>query len=641
MVEAYGPLKRLICETAYDIPYDRYNLIDSIIHDDPDFHMGFDRFNMSLSDRKSKSCDVTSAVETLSSRLNLTRQEKHFVYTRLNQYCAGGAPLDLMYNAFRLQASPAQNELYLDQIVNQTNGISLGIAISELGHGTEVNKLETTAFYDVYTDEFVINSPTRESMKWYTGSSDFATHLLLFAQLIIGGRSEGIMPFFVQIRDMATLELLSGVRQGDIGPRAGLELSGYNYFIFSNLRIPGSALLQRYTRIEKGKLVLLHPQARSLVMTSIEYLRGALISWSWRPAALSLTIAIRYSEVRRQFNTIEGSTEERKVLDYQLQQLKLVPALASCFAQLFGGKEVIRLADEYTEASALGHFEKGVEVSALTSSCKAFYTWTTLTNLEVCRQACGGHGYSSYSGIPQLFLNYMPTVTFEGDNTVLAMIPARALLVALQKQIAGSPVLGDFGFLVSELPLPTDPLLDSYGTQLLGCLTGALTRNLFSKTQKLAKAGLQPKAVGESYTQLDSIQVGKAYCYYFTHKAFAAAIRTVADATTARLLNLLRQVYFVTRVCELGGAILRERIVSPAVFKQIKASLPVILKELRPNLQLIVSSFDFSDTFLCSALGRKDGQVYEALLALAKSNPVNKTQPHPGILKYVKPLARL
>ena len=42
-------------------------------------------------------------------------------------------------------------------------------AQTELGHGTFVRGLETTATYDERTQEFVLNSPTLSSYKWWPG----------------------------------------------------------------------------------------------------------------------------------------------------------------------------------------------------------------------------------------------------------------------------------------------------------------------------------------------------------------------------------------------------------------------------------------------------------------------------------------
>jgi acyl-CoA oxidase len=42
-------------------------------------------------------------------------------------------------------------------------------AQTEIGHGTNLKKLETTATYDPKTQEFVLNTPTITSTKWWPG----------------------------------------------------------------------------------------------------------------------------------------------------------------------------------------------------------------------------------------------------------------------------------------------------------------------------------------------------------------------------------------------------------------------------------------------------------------------------------------
>ena len=59
-------------------------------------------------------------------------------------------------------------------------------AQTELGHGSDVSKLETTATFDPKTDEFVINTPSITATKWWPGEMGrYATHVLAFAQLRI------------------------------------------------------------------------------------------------------------------------------------------------------------------------------------------------------------------------------------------------------------------------------------------------------------------------------------------------------------------------------------------------------------------------------------------------------------------------
>ena len=42
--------------------------------------------------------------------------------------------------------------------------------LTELGHGSDVSKLETTAHFDPEASEFILNSPTETSMKFWIGN---------------------------------------------------------------------------------------------------------------------------------------------------------------------------------------------------------------------------------------------------------------------------------------------------------------------------------------------------------------------------------------------------------------------------------------------------------------------------------------
>lgn len=48
--------------------------------------------------------------------------------------------------------------------------------------------------------------------------------------------------------------------------------------------------------------------------------------------------------------------------------------------------------------------------------------------IERCRLACGGHGYSMFSGLPSLYGDYVAAVTYEGDNSLMLFQTARYLI---------------------------------------------------------------------------------------------------------------------------------------------------------------------------------------------------------------------
>merc|ERR1719408_1148855 len=95
----------------------------------------------------------------------------------------------------RSQSNEEQKKRWLGRAIM---GEFLGAyAQTELGHGSNVRALETTATFDKETDEFVINSPTLTSMKWWPTGMHLSTHAAVFANLIIDGKNYGFHGFMV------------------------------------------------------------------------------------------------------------------------------------------------------------------------------------------------------------------------------------------------------------------------------------------------------------------------------------------------------------------------------------------------------------------------------------------------------------
>jgi acyl-CoA oxidase len=74
---------------------------------------------------------------------------------------------------------------------------------TELGHGTFVRGLETTATYDTESQEFILHTPTLTATKWWPGGmGKTSTHAVVMARLVIRGKDHGPHAFIVQLRSL-------------------------------------------------------------------------------------------------------------------------------------------------------------------------------------------------------------------------------------------------------------------------------------------------------------------------------------------------------------------------------------------------------------------------------------------------------
>jgi hypothetical protein len=90
------------------------------------------------------------------------------------------------------------------------------------------------------------------------------------------------------------------------------------------------------------------------------------------------------------------------------------------YAHSYSASHVLGLYEQMLEDAKKGEFELLDIMHHYTSGMKSLFTQECYDNLIAIRQSLGGAGYSAWSGIPSMIENYSPSVTFEGDNTVMA-----------------------------------------------------------------------------------------------------------------------------------------------------------------------------------------------------------------------------
>lgn len=144
-------------------------------------------------------------------------------------------------------------------------------------------------------------------------------------------------------------------------------------------------------------------------------------------------------------------------------------------------------------------------------------------------------------------------------------------------------------------------------------------------------------------TTVDLIRVARAHCSLAMHQTFVAAVEDAATkgGLSAPAASVLR------RVAELHGVVLLEEVVADLLESGylsghqaawLRAQKRSLTRALRPDAVALVDGFGYEDYLLNSALGRKDGDVYAALLSAARTSPLNATECGPAWKPVLEPL---
>ena len=177
-------------------------------------------------------------------------------------------------------------------------------AMTEIGHGSDVASIGTTATYDPASEEFVLHTPFRAAWKEFLGNAaNDGIAAVVFAQLITGGVQHGVHAFYVPIRDGsgAFLPGNGGEEDGQKGRLNGIDNGRLH---FTDVRVPRENLLNRYGDVASDGTYnspIASPGRRFFTMLgTLVQGRVSLDGAATAASALVLTIAIIYGSQRRQ-----------------------------------------------------------------------------------------------------------------------------------------------------------------------------------------------------------------------------------------------------------------------------------------------------------------------------------------------------
>ncbi|KNZ71905.1 Peroxisomal acyl-coenzyme A oxidase 1 [Termitomyces sp. J132] len=632
--------------------YQKLQNVVSIMKNDPAFDKSQKDF-MDRTHRYERGVSMVNRVYELQEKHNWSHEETLIAFNSFGE----ANPINLHNTAFQpvilSQGSPELIAKYGDLIA--TRGILGCYLQTELGHGTNVSSLETTATYLPETREFEINSPSLTSSKWWVGAlGKTATHGVVQAKLILpGGKDVGPHLFFIQLRSLEDHKSLPGRIIGDIGPKVhgGFTTVDNGFARFDHVRIPKENMLSKFAQVtDDGKYV--QPPHAKLSYGGMLYIRANMITSLGWVMAKAATISIRYSTVRRQGSKSRDGLEQQ-VITYPSQYIRLLPILSHAYVFIQLGRSLLSAFNTMSSRLASGDTSLLAEMHATTSGLKVLATTIAVEDAEVARRAMGGHGFSAFSGLGRLYADFLPSATYEGDNFVLDQQVVRAALKsytnlttsANPSAVSLSPSTAYLRLLLSKQPAASSPSLESWNDAQTSIALlewrAALVVREHAKTKNQADASVNQrvaKAVTEAFV---AAQVGKIIDGLSTVGPAGVALKGETLAVTKRLLVLYLLTVVEGALVELYSfGLLRAGPVnakeSTDSARNLRLAIDALCRSLLSNAIGLTDAFGIDDWVLDSALGVYDGNVYNALWERAQAEPLNKTDVTNAYAKSIK-----
>jgi acyl-CoA oxidase len=490
-------------------------------------------------------------------------------------------------------------------------------AMTEVGHGSDVRSLQTTATYDADTDEIVVHTPSEAARKDYIGNAARHGHIaVVFAQLHVGGEDQGVHAVIVPIRDDKG-QLAKGVTVKDDGEKMGLNGVDNGQLAFDSVRVPRANLLDRFGTIDdNGNYSSSIEKASARFFTMLGALvqgRVSVACGALSVAKSSLTIAIRYGERRRQFESTEG--RETLLMDYLTHQRRLLPLLAKAYAL---HSALRRLRNRYVSSlDAEPGSEEVRKIEGLAAGLKAYSTWNTTETAQTCREACGGEGYLMVNRLPSLKSDSDVFTTFEGDNTVLMQLLVKGLLSEYKEQFedldlldivrygltrASDSLLEHVPFVNRGLDTDEDTLRDrSHYLKSFQWREDHLKGNLARRFKKRIDDGADPlNALIDCQDHV--VALGKAHVERLLLEQFSEDVDNCADPSMKPVLELLCQLFAVERTWVDRGWFLEHGHFSASTAKALGSLMNTLCQQLRPHALSLVDAFGIPEGVLAAPI---------------------------------------
>jgi len=560
----------------------------------------------------------------------------------LSTMVKAGVQWGLFGGALQLLGTKRQHDKYLRDVMSFD--LPGCFAMTETGHGSDVQMLRTVCEYDPETQCFDLHTPHQAARKDYIGNAAKDGRMaVVFAQLITQGKNHGVHAWLVPIRD-ENGKPMPGVTIGDDGAKAGLNGVDNGRLEFDHVKVPRDMLLDRYGQVaEDGTYTSsIENETRRFFTMLGTLVRGRVSVGGSASSAtkVALDIAARYGDVRRQF-AAPGDDREIVINDYLVHQRKLLPALATTYALHFAQGELVEtMHDVQTAVHSRGEEvdeEAQRELESRAAGLKAAQTWHATKTIQMCREACGGAGYLQENRLPHLKADTDVFTTFEGDNTVLLQLVAKGLLTGYRDAFGSLDGWGRVGFnahMLRETVLERTAaraliarLVDAVGSEEPPLLDRGWQLKMFEFREKHALEGairrLRKNSTTEGMAAFDMfndvqdhvLKTAQTHIDRVVLEAFVAGIERTTDPAAKALLEKVCDLYALSTLENDKAWFLEHGQLNATRAKSLTGAVNQLLKELRPHIITLVDAFAIPDEWKACAILEEESDRQEAMAA--------------------------